>query len=552
MKILKRGKKRGIALIMALWILVALAIVCTSFAYMMRIEMRITKDYSNGVKAHYLAKAGIDHALGELKNDINTTDSLHEHWFTIFSENFGYIDYDGDDPPDDYDEMKWDEKWWSLGEGGYQVRLIDEAGMHNINAMEGGIKHSTSLVGLEDLLGEGQDPPPQAVTDKADSIRAYRTTVKGHPYDTIREIQKVVGINDDTDGDGKDNNPLVKHWDELTVYSEDPDTTLGGVKRALYNVKTDTGNPVVDKARIEAGLKVVDDSDSPLTYPTACYLDDHWPPADSTEAAEGIYDKRLTFDTVGEIGFTTGCLGWSYRYTWRCKEMVPNPSPPPDEVECNQKICPYSGSGTVVCPKCGRTTTPVGAVLSLTEMHRRERNKNMKRVADIFTVAPPAKNAIYYKPDANPDYILGPININTAPKWALCSLIQVSEIYAKRIIRIRHYPDYESESPAADDLSDCADGATLHAGFTFGVEDTVDHGRGEITLVKSLVGGTYQDMSDQVTVRSDRFRVVSTGKVLKGVEVIAQRKIEVVVDRHFHDGGGPMEILYWSETVPEY
>ncbi|MCG2677645.1 hypothetical protein L6386_03700, partial [bacterium] len=58
--------------------------------------------------------------------------------------------------------------------------------------------------------------------------------------------------------------------------------------------------------------------------------------------------------------------------------------------------------------------------------------------------------------------------------------------------------------------------------------------------------------SDFVTVRSDRFRIVSTGKV-KDVSnnVIAARKIEAVIDRGYHKDQvpGPVTVLYWSEKV---
>ncbi|MCK4649300.1 general secretion pathway protein GspK [bacterium] len=467
-------KKKGVALIMALWIMVALLVICSSFVYMMRIEMRIAKDYTNGVKAHYLARAGLAHALGELKSDTNTTDSLHEEWFKHFSENFSYTA--------GYDEMVWDETGFLLGDGGYQVSLVDEAGMHNINAMEGGIIHPTSLVGLEDLLGEGS--PTQADKDKACRIRDYQdadsntmhstsggtgddsAACKNYYYDTIREIQKVVGINIGS-------NPLADHTNELTVYSEDLDTTLGGMARVNLNTAC--------QAEIQAALVGID--------------------SDPAGVAASIVAGQPNWQTVGKCLYTQ-----------------------------------LSGSGNTLA-------------------------KRMKKAADKFTVAPPAANAVYYKPAALPNLILGPININTAPKWALCSLYGISQAKATDIIKTRHgiIPPYGLR----------CDGAVQSSTFTYGVADTGNYGRGEVMLTTGIAGGTFDDMSDQITVRSDRFTIVSTGRV--GVDgdgdgkidppytedtedtVSAQRKIEVVVDRHFHDGSGQgFEILYWSETVPEY
>ena len=494
MKMLKREKK-GVALIMALWIMVALLVICSSFVYMMRIEMRIAKDYSNGVKAHYLAKAGIAHALALLGSDTVDnppnyikTDSLHEDWFTTFAENLTYT-------TTTYDAMTWDEKGFLLGDGGYQVRLIDEAGMHNINAMEGGILHPTSLVGMDDLLGD-----TAAARDKACRIRDYRDTgtvaisstsggtgwdssdCKNYYYDTIREIQKVYNIN-------VDSNPLADHTNELTIYSQDCDTDLDLAARVNLNTAS--------QAAIQGILAAAGD---PNAAQVAYSIYTSKPAGGKPTIAVDGYDG---WQTVGQ------CL-----------------------------YAELSGTGNALA-------------------------KLMKKAADKFTVAPAAANEVYYKPAANPNLILGPININTAPKWALCSLFDIGPADAINIIKTRH--NYEGLAP----YGLRCDGAMASSTFTYGVADTGDYeyGRGEIMLTTGIAGGTFDHMSDQITVRSDRFRIVSTGRVgsdgnsddkIDPTEsadtVSAQRKIEVVVDRHYRDGGGmgSFEILYWSETVPEY
>ncbi len=497
MKMLKREKKKGIALIMALWIMVALLVICSSFVYMMRIELRIAKDYTHGVQAHYLARAGIARALGELNADnvdappnYIKTDSLHENWFTTFSENFGYTTAD-------YDEMVWDETWFPLGEGGYQVRLLDESGMHNINAMEGGILHPTSTVGMDDLFGEtvaGEHKACRIRDYRDDDIIAMSNTgsgtgwdspdCKNKPYDTIREIQKVKDINVDMSGDGIDDNPLALYTNELTVHSQDYDTDLDGAARLNLNLAT--------QAEI------------------AFVLNNPGEDADPTEAALSIWN--------GIPWSTVGCI----------------------DVELT-----------------GTTD---------------ERSITMKKVADKFTVAPPVAGAIYYKPDTLPNVILGPININTAPKKSLCSLIYIGPTCAKYIIETRHY--YGGREPSAARKEDAVGSPT----FTYGVANSGEYGRGELVLTYWIGSLTFDHMSDQVTVRSDRFRIVSTGRVgtdgngdgkidpgTAADTVLAQRKIEVVVDRHYHDQNptasgidtgvfhtmGPFEILYWSETVPE-
>ena len=67
-------------------------------------------------------------------------------------------------------------------------------------------------------------------------------------------------------------------------------------------------------------------------------------------------------------------------------------------------------------------------------------------------------------------------------------------------------------------------------------------------MVYGVDRGLFQDFGDIITVRTDRFRIYSTGEVGGAI-----RKIEAVVDRGYHEDQvpGPIEILYWSERVFE-
>lgn len=79
--------------------------------------------------------------------------------------------------------------------------------------------------------------------------------------------------------------------------------------------------------------------------------------------------------------------------------------------------------------------------------------------------------------------------------------------------------------------------------------------RGKILAVPGIVPTDFdalaEPFSDLLTVRSDRFRIVSEGYIPDATNPIAKRKIEVVVDRDYHDDGtmGPIKILYWSEHM---
>lgn len=84
MKIFELGKSRkGIALLMTLWVLVILLGVGTAFAYMALTESRMARDYEYGVQAHYIALAGIEHVIAMLRNDLTSSsyDHLGEDWY---------------------------------------------------------------------------------------------------------------------------------------------------------------------------------------------------------------------------------------------------------------------------------------------------------------------------------------------------------------------------------------------------------------------------------------------------------------------------------------
>lgn len=59
--------KRGIALMMILWVLILLDIIVLQFASSMRTEVEITRNFKDRIEAYYLSKAGVEIAKFELK-----------------------------------------------------------------------------------------------------------------------------------------------------------------------------------------------------------------------------------------------------------------------------------------------------------------------------------------------------------------------------------------------------------------------------------------------------------------------------------------------------
>lgn len=457
--------KRGIALIMALWIMTILVMMAASFTFMMRMELRLAYNSYHAVQARYLASAGIDAAIAKLRADTNTTDSLHESWFTTFSENFS-CDTSASECP-----MSWDDKWFSFGKGGYSVHLVDESSMMNINVDYGEL--ADSLESLYYLLGGNVAAAQKAVNikdyrDSGSASTTYRTKsgnetdVKDYDYDTIREIQKVKDINV---GD----NPLENHTCDLTVYSKN--------KNHCMDRDVDmTGTGVSDGERLNI-------NDPDLTW------------------------QQIDALPVFGLGESTA------KKILKKRDQLPG-----DE---------YKTVGQV------GVADDVGEAL-------------LEKLADVIKVN-------------DDDEIEGTININTATYWSLRSYYKIGDVKATNIIKTRMGEITDKEGVQKSD-------------YTYGKEAsstgrTGGHGRGEIMNTEELSEDSFDDYSDYVTVRSNRFRIVSTGIV--GTDgsgdgkidpdepqdtVLALRKIEATVDRHYHEDGtmGPIEILYWSEAILEY
>ena len=66
MPALKAGSSSGVALIIVLWIVVILSVIALEFSYSTRIETDLTKNFFDGRKAYFGARAGIERAIKEI------------------------------------------------------------------------------------------------------------------------------------------------------------------------------------------------------------------------------------------------------------------------------------------------------------------------------------------------------------------------------------------------------------------------------------------------------------------------------------------------------
>ena len=74
--------KKGSVLIIVLWIVAILVIFTVGLGYRASLDLRLARYQREGLKARYLAKAGVNLALAELNKDLlgNTFDALTESW----------------------------------------------------------------------------------------------------------------------------------------------------------------------------------------------------------------------------------------------------------------------------------------------------------------------------------------------------------------------------------------------------------------------------------------------------------------------------------------
>jgi type II secretory pathway component PulK len=146
----KMGARRGVILIITLWILAILATVSLTYAYYARLDTRMTGYIANSVRARYLAKSGYYRALVYLRDDtLKDMDLL---------DNEDLIEIEDEDKGFRYDA--YNEEWFSksealreveFGQGTFSVNVYDESAKIALNAVpQDLIKDLLMVTGVEE------------------------------------------------------------------------------------------------------------------------------------------------------------------------------------------------------------------------------------------------------------------------------------------------------------------------------------------------------------------------------------------------------------------
>ncbi len=169
------NKEHGIALVLVLWLVLALAGIASSFIYMIRLEAQAVSNQKLEASALALAEAGVAYAAFLLKNDTTVSDSLDDEWAKPIEQ--------------------------QLGEGTYSVTIVDEERKANINYVS-----EEMMV----RLGIRQDIARELIN--------YRKN--NGMLDTLSEIRMISGM-DDASYHLIENS--LTTWGEISINSADRD-----------------------------------------------------------------------------------------------------------------------------------------------------------------------------------------------------------------------------------------------------------------------------------------------------------------------------------------
>jgi len=132
-----RGR-RGVAIIIVLWVVLVLSLLISGFAFTMHVETQVASYARKELKAEMLARSGVEVARMQLILDQESPtesgfDALNQEWAT---NELMYVDHE-------------------LGEGTYNVTVTDEESKMPINvATEAQLRHLMDLLGIDPSDGD--------------------------------------------------------------------------------------------------------------------------------------------------------------------------------------------------------------------------------------------------------------------------------------------------------------------------------------------------------------------------------------------------------------
>lgn len=236
------SSKRGLALIMVLWILTVLSVLALSFAFMARTEVYSTITFRNGIESKLLAEAGIERGIVELfyrSANKNQTSAI---------EGSEIVRIDGR-----YNEGEF-------GEDKYSFSIADESGKININALTDanaivlnnlmvnlGIPGETANIIVDSILDWKDEDNLRRLNGAEDSYYESLPVpykAKNGNLDTLEELLLIRGVTPEILFGEKNRPGLINY---LTVYSKGFAINLNAAPKEVIAALPNMTSSMADK-----------------------------------------------------------------------------------------------------------------------------------------------------------------------------------------------------------------------------------------------------------------------------------------------------------------
>lgn len=244
----------GVALILIVWVLVVLTAIVGEFAYTMRTEVNITRNFKEEEEAYQFALAGVEQAKLELLSVNNSG--------IMYLDKKGMLMFG--------DEEEKPSRKGDFGKGSFEYKITDEDGKLNINtATEGQLKvlFHDSGVDITDV-----DIIVDSIFDWKDNNDLHRLngaeedyyqsldnpySSKDGPFSTVEELLLIKGITNDIlygskdkeEEDGEYYSGVAKY---LTVYGSNR-ININTASETVLDIALDPANAESIKIMLEAG-----------------------------------------------------------------------------------------------------------------------------------------------------------------------------------------------------------------------------------------------------------------------------------------------------------
>src|SRR4030042_3248441 len=260
--------KKGVALIMVLWVMAILSVVALEFSFAMRTEITITKNHKEDLQRYAMAEGGVQRAITEL---INKHDARVQQSRKPLSL---------EEIPPEQREWVADGRSYTLlfDQGSCEIRIMSEAGKININMVSEFLLRK--VIGQLGPEGEANDVVVDSVLDWRDPNDFYRANGAGNDYylslkepyyckngnlDSIEELLLIKGITPDL-FHGKKGTPegeegsadRVGLKDIFSIYSPGEQVDINSAKPLVMNMVLGIPREVsqqMGKAREEKGFE---------------------------------------------------------------------------------------------------------------------------------------------------------------------------------------------------------------------------------------------------------------------------------------------------------